>query len=334
MKTTTCVVYLFCGIVRLFAVPMDWTDDDRRLENEQVAFWETLLTEANLKPKQALFEDLWLGFRKMGHRKTWDGHNPKVDAVYEALQNEFLSLPGHAEYFRDKVENDRATILPKETYGGTYDFNRILAFEALTHLPSPETIKVLGEYLNDERDAAKEPLWTSDYILMGTGPNSYYAGKALQNIGLRNADFAQPDTGKEPSRNSSEPDVIEKYMQELFSFSVLQREAQLKPWRAWYAEVKSGQRTFSFKGQNGDYRFKPDGTWETLAMDNPPDDGPRPTKPINTNGQRPDKKQNPSVAPQELKPLGNSLPWIVGAIVFLISGAAWVAVRNVFSNSR
>ena len=46
--------------------------------------------------------------------------------------------------------------------------------------------------------------------------------------------------------------------------------------RAWWEEVKSGKLTFSFKGQAVEYRFRPDGTWETIPIANPPDDGPKP----------------------------------------------------------
>ncbi|MGD9419349.1 MAG: hypothetical protein Q7R22_010420, partial [Verrucomicrobiota bacterium JB025] len=31
---------------------------------------------------------------------------------------------------------------------------------------------------------------------------------------------------------------------------------------------------FSFEGQNVEYRFNPDGTWEETKLENPPDDGP------------------------------------------------------------
>ncbi len=104
--------------------------------------------------------------------------------------------------------------MPKETHGGTYDFNRRLDFEVLSHLPSPETIRVLGDYLDDERDAAKEALWSSDYLLMGTVPNSFYARETLKSIGLRDADFAEPTVGEWPSRTKYA--TREEHMRVLF----------------------------------------------------------------------------------------------------------------------
>jgi hypothetical protein len=49
------------------------------------------------------------------------------------------------------------------------------------------------------------------------------------------------------------------------------------PWQKWYEEVKSGKRTFSFKGQVMEYRFRQDGTWETFPISHPPVDAPKPT---------------------------------------------------------
>ena len=266
---------------------MDWTDDDRRLETEQVALWESLLAEAKLKPKQALFEDLWLGFRKMGYRRTLDGHNSKVDALYYALQNEFLSLPGHAEYFRNKIENERAALKPKADRGG-YDFNRSLAFEALYHLPSPETLQVLGNYLDDERDTPPERNWTPE--------NAHLAAYALSRIGVRNFPIEGPLV---PYRLTIWPDL-----------------KQLPDYRAWWEEVKSGQRTFSFKGQAVEYRFRPDGTWETIPIANPPDDVPKPALVAPESGKRDDL---PAMADSE-KPADRSfLSWIAGIVVVLLA---------------
>jgi hypothetical protein len=59
-----------------------------------------------------------------------------------------------------------------------------------------------------------------------------------------------------------------------------------KTTRAWYQEVKAGKRTFSFRGQPVEYRFKPDGTWETIALRNPPDDAITYTRP--TTAKTPD----------------------------------------------
>ena len=264
-------VNLICGIVCISSASVTWTEESRCIESEQVALWESKLTETKLKPKEMVLEDLWLGLRNLGYRKTSEGHSLEVDRVYRSLQNELLSISGHAQYFADKIENERAT-LKLESYRGTYDFNRRLAFEALSHLPSPETIKVLGGYLDDERDAAKEAMWDSHGILLSMDPNSERALDALRNIGLRDPGFVDPESGKWPS--SEDYAAREEERRAVYDYLVARRERQLTPWRAWYAELKTGKRVFSFKGQAVEYRFKPDGTWDTIPIAYPPDDTP------------------------------------------------------------
>jgi len=210
--------------------------------------------------------------------------------MYFALQSAFLSIPGHAEYFRDKIERERAALKPDQ-FRGSYDDYRRLCFEELSHLPSPETINVLGDYLSDERDAAKEAVWEPvDFFLIGVEPNSDHAREALEKIGLRNTSFAEPDVGKWPLKGDYSN--REEYMLIRFRYLVALREASLKPWLAWYVEVKEGKRTFSFKGQKVEYRFTPDGTWETLPIAHPPDDGPKPAKPMMSGPERPEKRSS------------------------------------------
>jgi hypothetical protein len=287
---------------------MNWTTENQRDLIKYLNQLDTKLNVAIHKPKEVFFEEMWSDLRKMGHLRTWDLQTLELDRMYQALQNQFLSIPGHAEYFRNQIENDRATILPKEPYlyGGTFDFNRRLVFEVLSHLPSPETIQVLGDYLDDERDAAKEAIWTSDYQLMGTGPNSHYARETFKSIGLRNTDFAEPNVGEWPSRTKYP--TREEHMHVLFDYLVNQREERLKPWRAWWDEVKSGQRTFSFKGQKVEYRFKPDATWDTIPITNPPDDGPKAAKPLMKEPERPEKR-SPTVA-VEPETFSNRKTWL------------------------
>jgi hypothetical protein len=108
------------------------------------------------------------------------------------------------------------------------------------------------------------------------------------------------------------------------------------PWQSWYAEVKSGRKTFSFKGQSVEYRFNPDGTWETIAVANPPDDAPKP-EPSKTEGMRPEKSLPPSpLAPEATAPLApgpNASPsiygWIIGCgILILAAVAVFLKRRN------
>ena len=309
MQMKIAIILLVCAFTpKVLASPVEWSEDGRKIEREQIQLWRGIFERSTRLPSEEYTNTLADGLRKMGHWKSFDNHSPEVDELFEKIQKELLMLPNLPQSYVDSVETERLNLKPRDHTGKYDSFRHLIINEILVHLPSPDTVKVLGDYLSDERDFEAAVLAKNAVCAAGgRASNSQLAVNSLRQLGIRNPPVTRTDY---TNYGNSEP------------------------WKIWYEKIKTGVVTFSFVGQKVEYRFKPDGTWETLAMDNPPDDGPRPTKPINTNGQRPDKKQNPFVASQELKPLGNSLPWIVGAIVFLISGAAWVAVRNVFSNSR
>jgi hypothetical protein len=205
--------------------------------------------------------------------------------LFMEAQRKMLSIPGHAQYFADKLEQLR------EEDRDRYDFYRLHDIaEVLIHMPSPETIKVLGDYLHDERDVPPERNWTPE--------NAHLAAYALSRIGLRDFPFKGPLV---PASLTIWPDLN-----------------QLPDYRAWWEEVKSGQRAFSFKGQAVEYRFRPDGTWETIPIANPPDDGPKPVLVAPDSGKRDD----PPATTDSVKSADRSrLWWIAGVGVVLLAVA-------------
>jgi hypothetical protein len=161
------------------------------------------------------------------------------------------------------------------------------------HMPSPETISVLGAYLYDERDAKPERNWTPE--------NAHLAAYALSRIGLRDFQFEGA-----PVANSLTiwPDL-----------------KQLPDYRAWWEEIKSGQRTFSFKGQAVEYRFKPDGTWDTIPITNPPDDGLKPVTVATTEGPVKTSEAKHEHPPESS--LGTVWWWYVISVFALLVLGAW-----------
>ena len=109
----------------------------------------------------------------------------------------------------------------------------------------------------------------------------------------------------------------------------------VRPWQNWYAEIKSGKRTFSFKGQSVEYRFNPNGTWETLAMANPPDDGlkPQPSKP---EAARPEKSAPPPPPAREAPARPSSTTtvsrsiygWVIGCGILVLAAIAVLFKRR------
>lgn len=170
------------------------------------------------------------------------------------IQHGMLSIPGYAQHLADEIEKERLKYTEDELrHLAAPSFNRMrysFIQETLVHLPSPETIEVLGNYLHDERDARPSDVPPQNWIT--TPANSFLAAESLSSIGLNDS----------PIRKGTFVDsaVVEK-------------------WRAWYDEVKSGQRSFAFQGQNVAYRFKPDGTVETTPRDASKDRSEPPVRP-------------------------------------------------------
>jgi hypothetical protein len=91
----------------------------------------------------------------------------------------------------------------------------------------------------------------------------------------------------------------------------------LASYRAWWEEVKSGQRTFSFKGQVVEYRFRPDGTWDTIPIANPPVDGPDENPPAATDSG---KRDAPPTTVGFVKSDDHTLWWwVAGAVGMLVA---------------
>lgn len=212
---------------------------------------------------------------------------PRVLAATNEARNELCKIPGHAQYFADEIERERKTVEnlpPRVGERNSYDFHRDLYLrETLAHLPSPETVKILGHYLSDERDTPPPPRPDQDWS--DYPANCLLASVALGYLGLRDAPVAKDIDW----RNT---DALAKN-------------------RAWWQEVKTGKKTFSFQGQKVEYRFKPDGTWDTIPIANPPDDV---TKSSSSAQKRPEPRTNPAPPDSSQTTILRQWPWLAAIV--------------------
>lgn len=148
--------------------------------------------------------------------------------VYAQLQKMILNTPNHARYIANEVEKMRQQEehLPRANQTSYDRVRRTLIGETLRHLPSPETIQVLGNYLDDERDPPPRLEFLPE--------NSFLGCVALSEIGLRN-----PPVSARPGIHNWREELVKQ--------------------KVWYSQVKAGTLPFSFFGQKIEYRFKPDG---------------------------------------------------------------------------
>jgi len=273
------------------------TQELRQIELEQIQRWEDEFVKSLSMNSVEKMNTLGLGLRNLGGRRIFQNHNPNFDAIYHKIQNAFFAIPEHAQYYADEIERERKTVehlRPMQGPRNDYDRNRSFNFEVLANLPSPETIRVLGEFLADDRDNQ-----SLEYILglprTGYPANSIMAANAFTLIGLRNP--------------VSKPPLSWDY-------------TDLNLWRKWYAEVKAGRLAFSFVGQQVEYRFKPDGTVETTPVniqDPPP---PPPVKYAQSIPEFEDNQKKPMGSAAANK-TGQHWPWIIGGGLVLFAGSLW-----------
>jgi hypothetical protein len=99
---------------------------------------------------------------------------------------------------------------------------RMYGLETLKHLPSPETVRVLGDFLSD---LSATPVLLHQH--MKEAPMAVYALGALAKLPIAN----------KPA------DTKQDY----------ESERDLPKWQQWYEEIKSGKRTFRFEGDPTEY---------------------------------------------------------------------------------
>lgn len=228
LLTIIALGFLTCDSVVSGAIHHGWAERYRNM-----------IAEAKKNPTKEnvlmVIDELPVCFRYMNHQ---DETNV---AMYLELKKGALELPNHLEYLTEKIETERAKVAEHSYHSGTRNsFNDLrvdIIRDTLCHLPSPATVRVLGHYLTDERDTPPPRYRGQDWI--DCESNAYQACTALEKIGLRNA----------PVKARS-----------------VQNESNLATWRLWWGQVEAGTRAFSFEGEDVEYRFRKDGTWETTAL--------------------------------------------------------------------
>lgn len=241
--------------------------------------------------------------------------DPRWHLLYWKAQAALLAIPGHAQYFADALEKERSKLKPGEYMENYTDQVSRYLTETLIHLPSPETIKVLGHYLNDDRDTPASPFGGGDFIpYPGT---AMIAFEAFSKIGLRNLPEVDISVADPSFRDFKEYEAAA-----IQALRLLQRKKEdaLATYRAWWLEVESGRQAFSFKGQAVEYRFNPDGTWVSNPIANPPDDAPKPPAPKPPITSSPEKSPAMATTPSHQPALW---PWFGGVLLVVLGILIW-----------
>jgi hypothetical protein len=171
------------------------------------------------------FEKLGLGVYKTSHNRIY--RVPDRAAVHKRLQEKMISIPGHAEFYDKRIQGHLQRAKKFEGTDRQFGFATSLMdragpdFRILSLLPSPETVRVLGELLSE------------DWVILRNG----------QPFNRRLAGFAMSSLHRMP--------FVSKPVQGDY----VSDERDLETYRLWYAQIKAGNRTFRFEGDPNEYNL-------------------------------------------------------------------------------
>ena len=212
------------------------TEKDYAEMRQGLIRWEEI---AQRSTPQGEDRDKYIELLGSGIRKTEKTNIYQVEGrenTLALLKSRLLQIPGHAIYFRDRIDESRRRreegwLNRSDDYGLLLENmrqERSWGFKTLENLPSVETVSVLGEFLSHELGEVVPAEIDRE---IGISPNSRLAVSALSRLGIAN-----PPTP--PMVHSGNVDE------------------GLEAWRVWYQQVKDGRRTFRFIGDPVDYDLR------------------------------------------------------------------------------
>ena len=171
------------------------------------------------KDDESTLEELGRLARQLGRKKNSLGEGEIL--LYREAVKTLSSNPAYIQHFASRIAKITEDEISKT--GSQHSSQRGWYYETLSQLRNPQTVKILGEFVFDERDPWKNENWGD-----GGRPyaNSFHAVEAFHKLGL-----------KKPPVTREYPDVY----------------GDVRTWQLWYEQVRAGTRTFSFEGDDTIY---------------------------------------------------------------------------------
>ena len=173
-------------------------------------------------------------------------------------------------------------------------------FPTLDYLPSVETVRVLGEFLSDERGYVKMPEHPTLEDLTTDVSGSPVFRRAAASL------------GKLPIVNKPIP-----------ASTQFRTPDDVQPWKQWYEQIKAGNRTFRFEGDPTEYDLNGPASKEKLARI----ERDRMRDVERLAGRRKSSPASDFVS----KALSFSKPSSIAGLIAacaLVAGAVWYFIRN------
>jgi hypothetical protein len=190
--------------------------------------WSARLDAANKLPDtNEKFDEIGKVIRGVGYFSGYKTryNTEEFSRLLLRAQKAMIVIPGHADYLSKRI-SDLKPAWREDSNKVSYDNTRMWTMQTLQYIPSPDAVRVLGEFLADEEQTQAPITPGSDPDSFGPGSNASLAVDALKNL------IEKPPVGAD--RNFQKPgDVLS--------------------WQLWYEQIKAGNRFFRFKGDPTEY---------------------------------------------------------------------------------
>jgi hypothetical protein len=243
--------------------------------------------------------------------------------LFDKAQSSLLAIPGHAKYYQEKIEEKRAFAKyyhglsdeeqrkiedefreKQQNITEALDYNgmRQDAFDIFALLPSPETVAVLGYYLEDPEGRDGKNLLGHPIVVPGSdvAPGTPNCGKAFMALGKLGIEH--PPAPLTPLENS------------------LQYHERVDVWKQWWNEIKAGKRTYRFKGSPIEYG--PDGPATPEQIEKARATRERDEKRATGHARRTDKEEGSENEP-DANERSRPLFMLIAAAVAVLVSIAW-----------
>lgn len=204
-----------------------------KAQREALDYWSLKIKEAREMPSDEAILLLSSGLNKLSEKTIFQV--PETASVRDEMRNLLLSIPGHANYYEKRLRqaSDAYFTEPDPTKHGRLrailNTERSYSFPKLEVMPSAETVRVLGDFLYDDRGSVPHTQGYDDVPYRSVSSNSRYALRALAGLPLETKPL-------KPRKNN---------------FVIYDQD--INAWKLWYEQVKAGTRTFRFEGDPQNY---------------------------------------------------------------------------------
>jgi len=154
---------------------------------------------------------------------------PETDDIRIEATRALISIPGHAKFYRAELERLREMVKKEPLFAFQYGEAQANLSSNLRYMPSPETVSVMGDLLNDPEGRNGKAV-TGDPVFVGDTINCKMAVGVLSHLKI-----------EKPPLVKASPGGYE----------------DVDAWRQWWDEIESGKRTYRFVGSPVEYG--PDG---------------------------------------------------------------------------